>query len=206
MRLRPVKMLAPLMLASGLAAQTQAHLSQIRGVPLSGPNPVLTRRLSDTELSIGWNCSPAQPCQLRLAGGWTAMVDRPWSVKLLGAGEGRARISLGWDGLLYVGVEPASLPISCGGGLPPCFISALVYRVDSYAIAEWRFVGGKWAPGGSILSVPVVGYSIAGSPVPLEPLAPLPGSRCAAPRLALDANRLFVCVGQHWKFAVLSDW
>lgn len=195
-----------LLVAIPLLPQTRADPSQIRGVPLSGPNPILSRRVSETDLSVGWNCTPAQPCQLRLAGGWTAIVDRPWSVRIIGPGDGRVRIYLAWDGLLYVAVAPSTLPVSCIAGTIPCHIATLIERPDSYAIAEWQIAGGHWAPEGRLLSVPVVAYAITGSPVPLDPVAPRPGAICISPRLAFDGARLFLCASGRWKFTALSDW
>ena len=188
-----------------LCAQSRVHPVQIQGVVQAAPNPIQVKRVSDTELAVGANCTPAAPCMIRLSQ-LTAVVDKPWVVRLLGAGDGDVRIYLGWDGVLYAAPDPPLLAVWCGLGPTQCRISAIAYRADSYPIVEWRVAAGKWHAQGMAVALPIVAYAVNGAAIPLEPLSPIPGSRCTAPRLALGQERIFVCYAGRWFWAALQPW
>ena len=205
MRRRMLRAVGAIVATASLLGQSRVHPAQIQGVIQGAPNPIQTRRLSDTELSIGANCTPAAPCLIRLSE-LTAVVDKPWVVRLLGGGDGYVRMYLGWDGVLYAAPDPASLAVWCGLGPTQCAISPIAHRVDSYPIVEWRVAAGKWHGEGMAVAIPIVAYAVNGAAIPLEPLSPVPGSRCTAPRLAFGQERMFVCYAGRWFWAALQPW
>jgi hypothetical protein len=178
-------------------------------------------RTSNTELSIGPNCSAATPCNLRF--GTLLYSFTSGATVNLTSGTGSAFIYLTSAGALTVG---GSLGLTCSGCIVQSGITAT--PPDSISIAFWSATAGAWAATGvdqrAFLSFKEVtnGPGIVVAPdsqghtvistdpnvVPLRTSAPATSSSACTPgSWANDTSYFYVCVNQNqWLRAALASF
>ena len=188
----------------------------------SGLTDLAATRTSATTLTIGPQCSPAAPCNVRF-GNQTFAVQAPGVVNI-SAGTGLAFIYIASSGALTVG---HNVTASCSSG---CAAQAGVaaFPADAVPLFTWSATSGAWDAGGGIdlrafLSsknvTPGTGLlSVSGSgATTLSIDTTVTGQRttvpatstsaCSVGTWAADTSFYYVCVSTNgWKRAALSSF
>lgn len=198
-------------LETGTGAQTVSQLSDLE--------PSLS---SPAVLTLGANCSPVTPCNVRFGG--TTYAFTASTSATISAGSGTAYIYLDPSGNLTVG---HNLTVGCSAGCV-AVPGIIAFPSNSIPLFTWTATNGAWNPGGgtdwrsfqSITDV-AAGSGLLGAmangviTISVDPtqigfwntVPATSSSTCAKGAWSIDTSYYYVCVAANtWKRAALSSW
>ena len=189
---------------------------------LSLAGDLVVARTSPATLSIGANCSPVTPCNVRFGGAASSLISG--GTANITAGTGTAFVYIASSGLLTIG---QNLTVNCTGN---CIAQSGVasFPPDSIPLFTWSATGGAWdanggtdlrsflstkvvVPGGGLMSVESSGKTtLSADPALIGLRTAVPtasNTTCTTGSWAMDASYFYLCVSSaSWRRVATASW